>query len=346
VPVTADPPPEQNDAVETDDDSPAAQESSSETGAPADAPALRCTSLTKRFGERVAVDDVSFTIARGESYGLLGPNGAGKTTTINLLCGLLKADEGTVDIGGRPLQSDPRVKAGIGYVPQEIALYPDLSGRENLRFFGRLYGLQGPALNDRIADVLDTAGLTERADDRVDAYSGGMKRRLNIAAGLLHEPALLVLDEPTVGVDPQSRNAILEHVAQLRHEGLAVLYTSHYMEEVEKLCDRVGIIDDGALIAEGTTDELVAQLGETDRITLTVDGDPTALVGAVSEVFGVDKVSQTATGVQLLAQDGPRRLPALLAAAAGQGVSVTNVDVVRPNLESVFLHLTGKALRD
>ena len=308
--------------------------------------ALRCTGLTKRFGERVAVDDVSFTIAPGESYGLLGPNGAGKTTTINLLCGLLRADEGTVEIAGRRLGSDPSVKAAIGYVPQEIALYPDLTGRENLRFFGRLYGLTGSLLDERIAAALETAGLADRADDRVDAYSGGMKRRLNIAAGLLHEPTLLVLDEPTVGVDPQSRNAILEHVAQLRSEGLAVLYTSHYMEEVEKLCDRVGIIDDGSLIAEGTTAELVAQLGETDRITLTVDGDPAPLHTAVAGVFGVDTATQTATGVQLLAQDGPRRLPALLAAAAGAEVAVTNVDVVRPNLESVFLHLTGKALRD
>ena len=308
--------------------------------------ALRCTGLTKRFGERVAVDDVSFTIASGQSYGLLGPNGAGKTTTINLLCGLLEADEGSVTIAGRPLGAQPSVKAAIGYVPQEIALYPDLSGRENLRFFGRLYGLKGAQLAERITAALETSGLADRADDRVDAYSGGMKRRLNIAAALLHEPTLLVLDEPTVGVDPQSRNAILEHVAQLRADGLAVLYTSHYMEEVEKLCDRVGIIDDGVLIAEGTTDELVAQLGETDRITLTVDGDPSRLQSAVSQVFGVDNATQTANGVQLLAQDGPRRLPALLAAAAGAGVSVTNVEVVRPNLESVFLHLTGKALRD
>ena len=344
--MTATPPPEQNEDVVTADEPTSADEPSSEAEAPAADYALRCTALTKRFGDRVAVDDVSFTIAPGESYGLLGPNGAGKTTTINLLCGLLEADEGTVDVAGHRLGSDPSVKSAIGYVPQEIALYPDLSGRENLRFFGRLYGLKGALLDERISAVLETAGLADRADDRVDAYSGGMKRRLNIAAGLLHEPTLLVLDEPTVGVDPQSRNAILEHVTQLRADGLAVLYTSHYMDEVEKLCDRVGIIDDGALVAQGTTAELVAQLGETDRITLTVDGDPTPLHSAVCRVFGVDKVTQTATGVQLLAQDGPRRLPALLAAASGARLSVTNVDVVRPNLESVFLHLTGKALRD
>ena len=331
--------------ADTDAGTDAHEDAGQSEAEPYDGPVLACEGLVKRFGERVAVDDVGFSIAPGESYGLLGPNGAGKTTTINLLCGLLRPDAGSVTISGMPL-GKPAVKANIGYVPQEIALYPELSARENLRFFGRLYGLRRDVLAERISAALETAGLSDRADERIDAFSGGMKRRLNIAAGLLHEPTLLILDEPTVGVDPQSRHSILDHVAQLQADGLAVLYTSHYMEEVERLCDRVGIIDDGRLIAEGTTAELVASLEETDRITLTTDAEPAVLFAAVEHIAGVTKTTATATGVQLLARDGPRRLPLLLGAAQHAGATVTNVDVVRPNLESVFLHLTGKALRD
>jgi ABC-2 type transport system ATP-binding protein len=230
-----------------------------------DGSVLACRDLRKRYKERLAVDGVGFRVAPGELYGLLGPNGAGKTTTISMICGLLRRDGGEVTVAGHSLDHDPaRVKAAIGYVPQDVALYPDLSGEENLRFWGRMYGLARRDLAARVEATLEVVGLTERARDRVASYSGGMQRRLNIAAGLLHRPRLLVLDEPTVGVDPQSRNAILGNVEALGAEGIAVLYTTHYMEEAERLCDRVGIIDQGRLIAEGSRRELLATVAEPD----------------------------------------------------------------------------------
>lgn len=223
---------------------------------------LRCADLRKQYGSRTAVDGVSFTIAEGEAYGLLGPNGAGKTTTISMVCGLLRPDAGAVEVAGVDLRAEPaRAKGAIGYVPQEIALYPDLTARENLNFFGSLYGLRGARLRERVDAALAAVGLADRAAERVERYSGGMQRRCNIAAGLLHEPRLLVLDEPTVGVDAQSRAAILDTIAALNRDGLAVLYTSHYMEEVERLCDRIGVIDQGRLVAEGTSAELAALVG-------------------------------------------------------------------------------------
>ena len=255
---------------------------------------LRCEGLRKRFGDRTAVDGVGFTIAAGEAYGLLGPNGAGKTTTISMLCGLLRPDAGEVAVDGHRMDAEPfAAKALIGYVPQDLALYPDLSARENLEFFGRMQGLVRADLRARVAEALDVAQLADRADDRVEAYSGGMKRRLNIAVGLLHRPRLLVLDEPTVGVDPQSRAAILDTVEALNREGMALLYTSHYMEEVERVCHRIGVMDQGRLIAEGTHDELIAMVD--------ADGAPPAPVV---------------------------------------------VEPPRATLESVFLHLTGRGLRE
>jgi ABC-2 type transport system ATP-binding protein len=214
---------------------------------------LDAAHLSRSFGSRLAVDDVSFHVAPGETYGLLGPNGAGKTTTIRLVCGLLSANTGEVTVCGMPVSaSTTTAKAQIGYVPQDVSLYPDLTARENLSFFGRLYRLSGAALSKRVDEVLELIDLTDRGNDRVESYSGGMKRRLNIGASLLHRPRPLVLDEPTVGVDPQSRHAILESIRTLGSAGLAVLYTTHYMEEAERLCDRIGIIDHGHLIAEGT----------------------------------------------------------------------------------------------
>lgn len=227
---------------------------------------LECRNLVRRYGSKTVVDDVSFSIAPGETYGLLGPNGAGKTTTISMICGLVRPDSGSVEVSGRDVTALTEVKSEIGLVPQDIALYPDLTTRENLAFFGRLQGLDRRRLRERIDVVLDVVGLTEKADDRVDTYSGGMKRRANIAVGLLHEPRLLILDEPTVGVDPQSRNAILDAIEVLGAGGLAVLYTTHYMEEAERLCDRIGIIDGGHLIAEGTTSELISHVDGVDDL--------------------------------------------------------------------------------
>jgi len=229
-------------------------------------PILAAHGLRKRFGELTAVDGVSFSIAPGETYGLLGPNGAGKTTTISMVCGLLEPDEGEVHVAGeRVTTRSVSARAAIGYVPQEIAVYPDLTATENLVFFGRLYGLSRAEAHARGEEVLELVGLTDRAREQTSRFSGGMQRRLNIGLGLLHRPRLLVLDEPTVGVDPQSRNAILESVEQLGEAGLAVLYTTHYMEEAERLCDRVGIVDAGRIVAEGTRPELVALVGERGR---------------------------------------------------------------------------------
>ena len=303
--------------------------------------------LSRRFGERLAVDDVSFHISPGEAYGLLGPNGAGKTTTIRLVCGLLTPDAGSVEVAGIPVTAGAtRARARIGYVPQEVSLYPDLTARENLAFFGRLYRLGGSTLRARVDEVLELVDLRDRGDDRVDSYSGGMKRRLNIGASLLHRPGLLVLDEPTVGVDPQSRHAIMESIRTLGSSGLAVLYTTHYMEEAERLCDRVGIIDRGRLVAEGTRRELVARVGERDRILLSASGSLSDFAATCRAMDGIDSVDVSDSHVELLAEEGRLRLPTVLAAAAGSGASVRSVEVVEPDLEAVFLHLTGKALRD
>jgi linearmycin/streptolysin S transport system ATP-binding protein len=308
---------------------------------------LRCSGLRKRFGDLVAVDDVSFAIDAGETYGLLGPNGAGKTTTVSMICGLLERDAGDVVVAGARMDgSGTKAKAHIGYVPQELALYPDLTGKENLKFFGQLYGLDKKTLAHQIDATLEVVGLADRAGDRVDKYSGGMKRRLNIAAGLLHSPKLLVLDEPTVGVDPQSRNAILENVEKLASEGLAVLYTTHYMEEAERLCDRVGIIDEGRIIAEGTRRELTAKIGHRDRVELAGKGPLARFAGQATRLKDVDDATVGDGTVQFLVRSGREILPKLLEMADKAKVAVTSVEVIEPDLEAVFLHLTGKALRD
>lgn len=308
---------------------------------------LEASGLVKRFGDLTAVDDVSLSIASGETFGLLGPNGAGKTTSISMIAGLLEPDAGQVSVGGVVIDThSTRGKESIGLVPQEIAIYPDLTAEENLRFFGRLYGMGGDALAARIDEVLEVIGLGDRRSDRTKEFSGGMKRRLNIGIGLLHRPNLLILDEPTVGVDPQSRNAILEAVERLSEEGMAVLYTTHYMEEAERLCDRVAIIDEGVIQAEGTRRELVAMVGETDRISISADGDLVAAAAVAARLSGVREATTGDHRIEILADDASSLLPALLASVSQGGGSIHAVEVVEPNLEAVFLHLTGKALRD
>ena len=313
----------------------------------AESEVLQVENLTKRFDDLIAVDGVSFTVAPGETYGLLGPNGAGKTTTISMIAGLLEADSGTVLIEGDQMTTTSiATKDLTGLVPQELAIYPDLTGKENLQFFGRLYGLGSNDLKDRVDEVLDVIGLTDRKDDRAKEYSGGMQRRLNIGIGLLHRPTLLILDEPTVGVDPQSRNAILESIERLAGEGMAVLYTTHYMEEAERLCDRVGIIDDGKIQAEGTRRELVSLVGQQDSVRLTGTGPLEAAAAAINDIADVSAASVREGGIDVVSTDAAGSLPAILAAAAGAGAHITSVDLSEPDLESVFLHLTGKALRD
>jgi ABC-2 type transport system ATP-binding protein len=308
---------------------------------------LVCRDLRKAYGDLVAVDGVGFTIAAGETYGLLGPNGAGKTTTISMIVGILERDAGEVLIDGRPLTpARTKVKALIGYVPQDLAVYPDLTGRENLRFFARLYGMSRAEATRRGDEVLDVVGLADRAGDPVKEYSGGMQRRLNIAIGLLHRPRLLVLDEPTAGVDPQSRNAILGSVERLTEGGIAVLYTTHYMEEAERLCDRVGIIDQGRIRAEGSRRELISLVGERDRIGLTLDGDVRAISAKVAELPAVRSVDTADSRIEVLVDDARTALPQIMDTITHTGVAVRAVEVTEPDLEAVFLHLTGRALRD
>jgi len=308
---------------------------------------LECEGLVKAFGDLIAVDDVGFHIAAGETYGLLGPNGAGKTTTIAMISGILEPDAGSVTVGSHQITTrSTEGKRDIGYVPQDIAIYPDLTARENLTFFGKLYGIPKARLRSRLEEVFEVIGLSDRADDRTGEYSGGMKRRLNIGIGLLHEPRLLILDEPTVGVDPQSRNAILESIELLGRSGTAVLYTTHYMEEAERLCDRVGIIDGGKIRAEGTRRELVDLVGKRDTINLGVVGSATRLVEGLADIPEIEQITATEGTVEILVDGASSLLPRILAAAQQSGVAVSGVEVVEPNLEAVFLHLTGKALRD
>ncbi len=308
---------------------------------------LEATELKKSFGDIHAVRGVTFHIGVGETYGLLGPNGAGKTTSISMVSGLLQRDGGEVLLDGQSMTTTTLApKQEIGLVPQDLAIYPDLTARENLRFFGHLYSMPKAELSKRIDEVLEVVGLSDRANDRSSEYSGGMKRRLNIGIGLLHRPKLLVLDEPTVGVDPQSRNAILESVEHLSSEGMAVLYTTHYMEEAERLCDRVGIIDQGEIKAEGTRRELIELIGQRDRIRITATGVNDATLADLRGLGGVDNVSPTDGSLDMLVSDAGAALPEAMRVLAAHGSGVSSVTVEEPDLEAVFLHLTGKALRD
>lgn len=308
---------------------------------------LTADGLIKSFGDLTAVSGVSFAIEEGETFGLLGPNGAGKTTSISMVAGLLEPDGGQIHVSGTPIRTtSTEGKASIGLVPQELAIYPDLTAAENLSFFGRLYGMSGDSLSTRVDEVLEVIGLSDRRADLTKEFSGGMKRRLNIGIGLLHRPRLLILDEPTVGVDPQSRNAILESVEDLSGQGMAVLYTTHYMEEAERLCDRVAIIDEGVIKAEGTRRELVSLVGQRDRIRVTASGDLERAAQTASDLADVFGASPSDHGIEVLVAEASSILPGLLSQIASNGATITGVEVFEPNLEAVFLHLTGKALRD
>jgi ABC-2 type transport system ATP-binding protein len=325
------------------------------------------TDLVKRFGDHAAVDGVSFDIREGEIFGLLGPNGAGKTTTISMISCLLAPSSGTVIVDGASVTAEPRkVKCALGVVPQEIALYPTLTAVENLMFWGRMYGLGGKLLDERVAEALETAGLADRAKERIETYSGGMKRRINIAAGIMHHPRVLLMDEPTVGIDPQSRNHILETVKELNRRGMTVLYTSHYMEEVELLCDRVGIVDHGRLIALGTIEELKRLVGDENVISVRLAELPDGVLDAIGALPLVNSVCTAASAegaqpehgeaaqapegegvtIEVLSKDSGTVIADVVGALGRSGARILSVDVREPNLESVFLHLTGKSLRD
>ncbi len=308
---------------------------------------IEVNGLIKRYGDRVAVNGVSFCVQEGEIFGLLGPNGAGKTTTLSILATLLPPDEGQVTIGGYDLVRETnQIKPLIGFVPQELALYPTLSAWDNLAFFGRIYGLRGTALKERIAAVLDLVGLRDRAGDAVRTFSGGMKRRLNIAAGLIHRPRILFLDEPTVGVDPQSRNFIFEHIERLKAEGMTILYTTHYMEEAERLCDRVAIMDEGRLLALGTPKELIGLLGGGVIYMGLAPDRMEALRPSIRALPHVRAVSIQGGRLKIETISARHALLEAIELCAAQDVPILSLEVLEPNLESVFLHLTGKRLRD
>jgi ABC-2 type transport system ATP-binding protein len=310
---------------------------------------LEVKNLVKKYGDFTAVKGISFDIKEGEIFSLLGPNGAGKTTTISILSTLYDPTEGDATIGGHSIRKDPMaVRQVIGVVPQDLALYEDLTARENLIFWGQMYGLDGKALHSRVDEVLEQIGLTDKAKNRVKTYSGGMKRRVNIGVGLLHKPRLLFMDEPTVGIDPQSRRAILDTVLDLNKQGMTVLYTTHYMEEAAELSDRVGIIDHGELIALGTQDELTRQVGQTDTLILHLgeNDDPEALAKAMESLPGVREAIASEHEVSLITPKAEDILASVVAKASERGIKIRSLDIREPNLEAVFLHLTGRALRD
>lgn len=300
--------------------------------------------LSKSFGSFQAVDDVTLVAPRGEILGLLGPNGAGKSTTISCLCGLLKPTAGQVRIGRQDITRTPKAaKARLGVVPQDLAIYEDLPARENLAYWGAAYGLRGSVLRDRIAEVLEITGLTDRASDKPRTYSGGMKRRLNFGCAILHRPDVLLLDEPTVGVDPQSRERLFDMVRDQTARGATVLYTTHHMEEAETLCDRIAVIDGGRKIAEGRIEELRQQVGERDILTLTGQFVP----GIAEQITQADitVLQSDAHTLSLEVANGPARLTSVLDTLHGQGAVIRETTLRRPNLESLFLKLTGRELR-
>ena len=309
--------------------------------------AIQVKNLYKSFGEIQAVQDVSFDVLQGEIFSLLGPNGAGKTTTISMLATLLRPDQGDALIMGKSVRSDPMgVKAVLGMVPQEIALYEDLSAREYLTFWGKMYGLRGGELKRRVNEVLEIIGLTDRANGRVSKFSGGMKRRVNIGVALLHKPQVIYMDEPTVGIDPQSRRNILDSVVALKDQGMTVLYTTHYMEEAQELSDHIAIMDHGQMIASGTHEELVKIVGEMARITVTLLPESQDLLTEWKGGEGVESITSEDGSHSILVEDSNVVLPRLFETANTRRVRITSIDIQEPNLESVFLHLTGRALRD
>jgi ABC-2 type transport system ATP-binding protein len=308
-------------------------------------PVLEVENLSKRFGNREAVRSISFAVRHGEVFGFLGPNGAGKSTTVGMIAGVLRPSGGAVRILGQEVGKDGRaVLHRLGLVPQTITLYPSLTAEENLSFFGRIYGLSGESLSSRVTALLDLAGLEQRRCDRVVSFSGGMKRRLNLVCALVHQPALILLDEPTVGVDPQSRERIYDAIEALAAGGYALLLTTHYMEEAERLCQRLAIMDEGQIVATGTVEELRAMAGKEPAVEIQLERAPGAMLMKKLAACGV--VSEDRRGFRIHVAGVEKFLPDILSLVASEGNVVAELGVHRPNLGDAFLHLTGKALRD
>ena len=303
--------------------------------------------LVKDFGAKRAVDDVSLTVKRGEVLGFLGPNGAGKSTTIGCISGLVRPTSGSVQVDGHDIVAAPlAAKARLGVVPQDLALYEDLSATENLRFWAGVHGLRGADAKQRCAEVLTGVGLADRAKEPVGGFSGGMKRRLNFACGIVHRPAVLLLDEPTVGVDPQSRVHLLDLVCAQRDAGTTVVYTTHYMEEASALCDRLAIVDHGALIAEGSLDELRSLAGERDLVLLGGTFADERLPAALAQLVDAELIQVAADRLHLAVAEAPRRLAEVLGVVSAAGGEVDETTVRRADLESLFIKLTGRELRE
>jgi ABC-2 type transport system ATP-binding protein len=313
---------------------------------------LKVEELSKNYGDFVAVDKISFSAGRGNVFGLLGPNGAGKSTAINCISGLLQPTSGHASVAGHDTVSDGKAaRQELGVVPQDIALYEDLSTTENLRYWGKAYGLRGDALDTRVAEVLEHIGLVDRAKDLPKEFSGGMKRRLNFGCGVVHRPPVILLDEPTVGVDPQSRARLFDLVEAERDAGACILYTTHYMEEAERLCDSLAIIDHGKIIAQGTVDELRAKLGARDVLQLTGNFPLDATRHAVEALsdsgnHDLEFVSQEQQSITLTLSHASQHLPAIFDAVSAAGGNVSETSLRSPNLETLFLLLTGKELRE
>ena len=308
---------------------------------------LKVENLYKNYGNIRAVDGISFEVKRGEVFGLLGPNGAGKSTTISIISTLIPPTKGEIIFEGESIFKNPKnIRQKLGVVPQDIALYPTLSGYENLRFWGNLYGLKGQELKQRINETADIIGLHERLKDKVEKYSGGMKRRLNIGAALLHMPELLIMDEPTVGIDPQSRSHILDTVLKLNDRGITIIYTTHYMEEAENLCSRICIMDEGKIIASGTQQELVELVKEKTQINIKLDSINDSILDSFKNIPGIIDAKIDEDIIILYGENGDILLAQIIAKVSEHKNRIQSIDVKKPNLEAVFLHLTGKALRD
>lgn len=304
--------------------------------------------IVKSFGKREVVQNISFEVHKGEIFGLLGPNGAGKSTTIAMICGLIPYDSGDIKVGGKSVQEYPLdIKRKIGIVPQDIALYPTLSAKENLIFWGKMYGLSRAVAKKRSDEVLAYVGLQDRAKDKVETFSGGMKRRINIGAALMHEPELLIMDEPTVGIDPQSRNHILETVKKLNEKGMTVIYTSHYMEEVEHLCERVAIVDHGKVIAVGTKTELCNRLTDGFMVKVQLNHFTQKLLRELRAIPTVERVviHEETNTFDIGLQNG-EAVGTVVSVAVGNRAQILKLEVQEPNLEALFLQLTGRSLRD
>ena len=307
---------------------------------------ITVNNLSKRYDNFTAVNGVSFEIKRGEIFGLLGPNGAGKSTIISILCCLLEPSSGRVTIDGLDLQKDDTaIKRIIGVVPQEISLYHTLTARENLEFYAKIYGLSGKALKSRIEELLDMVGLTERADERVEGYSGGMKRRINIAVALLHSPKILFMDEPSTGVDPQSRKRIYDTIWDLNRQGMTVLLTTHQMEDAEKLCHRIAIVDEGKLIALDTLEGLLKLVGKSDMIQVVAKEITTETVESLKRIEQVQKVSVDEDNMTIQLVRGRELLAGIIDTMVSSGTKVESIQIKEPDLETLFLHLTGTRLR-